>query len=198
MEQNETEIPQEETILPDDAADAEMLDVDGRVVDEEPGAEAEGDDPIVRLVQEFKEAVKARDEWEDRYLRAAAEFSNARRRAEMRADSEARAVRERVLSGILPVVDDFERAFQAVPEDEQGSSWVEGFALIQRKLQGMLAREGVTTIDAAGEMFDPGLHQAVLVEAVEDAAPGVVLEVLQQGYMLDGRVLRPAMVKVAQ
>jgi molecular chaperone GrpE len=198
MEQNETEIPQEETILPDDAADAEMLDVDGRVVDEEPGAEAEGDDPIVRLVQEFKEAVKARDEWEDRYLRAAAEFSNARRRAEMRADSEARAVRERVLSGILPVVDDFERAFQAVPADEQGSSWVEGFALIQRKLQGMLAREGVTTIDAAGEMFDPGLHQAVLVEAVEDAAPGVVLEVLQQGYMLDGRVLRPAMVKVAQ
>lgn len=160
--------------------------------------ETVADDVVTQLVQEIKEAIKARDEWEDRYLRAAAEFANARRRAETRADSEVRAARERLLTGILPVIDDFERAFQTVPADELDSTWVGGFTLIQRKLLGVLAREGVTPIDAAGQPFDPTLHQAVMTEESADAESGAVLEVLQQGYMLDDRVLRPAMVKVAQ
>jgi molecular chaperone GrpE len=116
----------------------------------------------------------------------------------MRADNEARAARERVLGSVLPVVDDFERAFQTVPVDAQGSTWVEGFALIQRKLQGILQREGATAIDALGQPFDAARHQAVIVEAADGVPSGTVLEVLQQGYMLDDRVLRPAMVKVAQ
>lgn len=166
--------------------------------DQAPAAGGEaGDDVVAQLVQEIKEAIKARDEWEDRYLRAAAEFANARRRAEVRADGEVRAARERLLTGILPVIDDFERALQAVPADELDSTWVEGFALIQRKLTGVLAREGVTAMDAAGKPFDPTLHQAVVAEEAEGAEPGTVLEVLQQGYLLDDRVLRPAMVKVA-
>jgi molecular chaperone GrpE len=158
---------------------------------------APADDPIVQLVNEYKEAIKARDAAEDRYLRAAAEFANARRRAEMRADHEVRSARERLLGSVLPVVDDFERAFQAVPADAQGSTWVEGFALIQRKLQGILQREGVTPIDAQGHPFDATRHQAVLVEAVDDVPSGTVIDVLQQGYLLDERVLRPAMVKVS-
>ena len=156
------------------------------------------DDPIVQLVNEYKEAIKARDAADDRYLRAAAEFANARRRAEMRADNEVRSARERLLNSVLPVVDDFDRAFQAVPDDARESTWVEGFALIQRKLQGILQREGVTSIDATGQPFDVTRHQAVMVEDADDVPSGTVLEVLQQGYMLDDRVLRPAMVKVAQ
>lgn len=156
------------------------------------------DDPIVQLVNEYKEAIKARDVAEDRYLRAAAEFANARRRAEMRADNEVRAGRERLLSSVLPVVDDFDRAFQSVPDDERESIWVEGFALIQRKLQNTLQREGVTPIEAEGQPFDATRHQAVIVEMADDVPSGTVLQVLQQGYMLDDRVLRPAMVKVAQ
>lgn len=156
------------------------------------------DDPIVQLVNEYKEAIKARDIAEDRYLRAAAEFANARRRAEMRADNEVRAGRERLLSSVLPVVDDFDRAFQSVPDDERESIWVEGFALIQRKLQNTLQREGVTPIEAEGQPFDATRHQAVMVEMADDVPSGTVLQVLQQGYMLDDRVLRPAMVKVAQ
>jgi molecular chaperone GrpE len=158
---------------------------------------APADDPIVQLVNEYKEAIKARDAAEDRYLRAAAEFANARRRAELRADNEVRSARERVLGSVLPVVDDFERAFQTAPADAQGSTWVEGFALIQRKLQGILQREGVTPIDAQGHPFDATRHQAVLVEAVDDVPSGTVIDVLQQGYLLDERVLRPAMVKVS-
>ena len=156
------------------------------------------DDPIVQLVNEYKEAIKARDVAEDRYLRAAAEFANARRRAEMRADSEVRSSRERLLSNVLPVVDDFDRAFQSVPDTARESTWVEGFALIQRKLQNTLQREGVTPIEAKGQPFDATPHQAVMGEMADDVPSGTVLEVLQQGYMLDDRVLRPAMVKVAQ
>ncbi len=159
---------------------------------------ATADDPIVQLVNEYKEAIKARDVAQDRYLRAAAEFANARRRAEMRADNEVRAGRERLLSSVLPVVDDFDRAFQSVPDDARESIWVEGFALIQRKLQNTLQREGVTPIEAEGQPFDATRHQAVIVEVADDVPSGTVLQVLQQGYMLDDRVLRPAMVKVAQ
>lgn len=160
--------------------------------------ETASDDVVVQLVQEIKEAIKARDDWEDRYLRAAAEFSNARRRAELRAESEVRSSRERLLNSIIPIMDDFERAFQLVPEDETDSTWVNGFVLILRKLQGVLLREGVTVIEAQGQPFDPSLHQAVMVEAVEGAESDTVVAVLQQGYMLDDKVLRPAMVKVAQ
>ncbi len=160
-------------------------------------AEGEPEDPVVQLVHEYKDAVKARDEWQDKYLRAAAEFANAKRRAELRASNDIWAAQGRILANILPVLDDFERAFGAVPEEEQDSSWLEGFALIRRKLQGVLDREGVSEIKAEGQPFDPALHQAVLMEEAEEAESGVVLEVLQTGYQLGGRVLRPSMVKVA-
>jgi molecular chaperone GrpE len=160
--------------------------------------QAEADDPVVQLVQEYKEAIKARDEAEDRYLRAAAEFANARRRAELRADLEVRAAKELILSGFLPVVDDLDRAMLAVPADGDAYPWLEGFSLIQRKLASALERQGVTPIQAEGQPFDPVLHQAVIMEDAGDTPSGTVLQELQRGYLLEGRVLRPAMVKVAQ
>ena len=204
-DQNKEELLQEEPLAEEENAGQEADEdniaaaAEERVEQaaEEP-PEAAADDAVVQLVGELKDAIKARDEWEDRYLRAAAEFSNARRRAELRADSEVRASRERLLNSIIPIVDDFERAFQLVPENETDSTWVEGFTLILRKLQGALLREGVTVIEAEGKPFDPSLHQAVMVEEVDGAEPDTVVEVLQRGYLLDDRVLRPAMVKVAQ
>lgn len=160
--------------------------------------QADAEDPVVQLVQELKVAIKARDEAEDKYLRAAAEFANARRRAELRADHEVRAAKESILGGFLPVVDDLDRALQAAPAAGDVSSWLEGFILIQRKLAGALERQGVTTIVAEGQIFDPILHQAVIVEEVDGVPSDTVLQELQKGYLLDGKVLRPAMVKVAQ
>ncbi|MCB9154474.1 MAG: nucleotide exchange factor GrpE [Caldilineae bacterium] len=204
-DQNKEELLQEEPLAEEENAGQEA-DEDNiaaaaeetveQAAEEPP--EAAADDAVVQLVGELKDAIKARNEWEDRYLRAAAEFSNARRRAELRADSEVRASRERLLNSIIPIVDDFERAFQLVPENETDSTWVEGFTLILRKLQGALLREGVTVIEAEGKPFDPSLHQAVMVEEVDGAEPDTVVAVLQRGYLLDDRVLRPAMVKVAQ
>jgi molecular chaperone GrpE len=160
--------------------------------------QADAEDPVVQLVQELKEAIKARDEAEDKYLRAAAEFANARRRAELRADHEVRAAKESILGGFLPVVDDLDRALQAVPADGQAYSWLEGFILIQRKLASTLQRQGVSVIAAEGQPFDPALHQAVIVEEVDGVPSDTVVQELQKGYLLDGKVLRPAMVKVAQ
>ena len=160
--------------------------------------EAAAEDPIVQLVQEYKEAIKARDEAEDKYLRAAAEFANARRRAELRADHEVRAAREHILSSFLPVVDDLARALLAVPAGDETQSWSNGFSLIQRKLDGILERQGVAAIEAEGQPFDPALHQAVMMEEAGDTPSGTVVQELQKGYLLDGKVLRPAMVKVAQ
>ncbi|MEZ4768773.1 MAG: nucleotide exchange factor GrpE [Caldilineales bacterium] len=199
----EEPLADEEPVVEEEAASQETdeeITAAAEETEETPAQPADdsGNDAVVQLVGELKDAIKARDEWEDRYLRAAAEFSNARRRAEVRADSEVRAGRERLLNGIIPIVDDFERAFQLVPEDEADSTWVQGFTLILRKLQGVLLREGVSVIEAKGQPFDPSLHQAVMVEEVDGAEPDTVVEVLQQGYMLDDRVLRPAMVKVAQ
>lgn len=160
--------------------------------------QADAADPVVQLVQELKEAIKGRDEAEDKYLRAAAEFANARRRAELRADHEVRAGKELILGSFLPVVDDLDRALQAVPADGEVYPWLEGFSLIQRKLAATLERQGVTAITALGQHFDPAQHQAVIMEEADGVPSGTVVQELQKGYLLDGRVLRPAMVKVAQ
>lgn len=201
----------EEALEPDSGGEPEVLEAEVEIVEAEveevtdwqdlvKAAEEEpapANDPVVRLVHEYKEAVQARDEWEDKYLRAAADYANAKRRAELRADSLIWEARERVLGGVLPVLDDFERAFAALPEDKQESAWSEGFDLIYRKLRGVLEREGVAEIAAEGQPFDPALHQAVVTESADGVEPGTVLQVLQKGYMLGDRVLRPSMVKVA-
>lgn len=207
-DQMEQEQPAPQDVAGDQAAEAQDRPSKGISEEVEVGwqslleiaeqTDGDDEDPVVQLVNEYKEAIEARDEWHDKYLRAAAEFANARRRAEARADNEIWAARERVLINMLPVLDDFERAFRVVPEDEKDSAWVEGFTLIQRKLQGVLEREGVSEISAEGETFDPNVHQAVVMEPVDGFASGAVLAVLQKGYRLGDRVLRPSMVKVAQ
>ncbi len=184
--------------LPADPPPAEADGISWQELVESFDEQATADDPVIQLVQEYKEAIKARDEAEDKYLRAAAEFANARRRAELRADHEVRAAKEAILGGFLPVVDDLDRALQAVLADGQADSWLEGFVLIQRKLISALERQGVSAMVVDEQPFDPTLHQAVIMEEADDAPSGHVLQELQKGYLLDGRVLRPAMVKVAQ
>lgn len=198
-----------EALEPDTSIQPEVLEAEAEIVEAEAVTDwhdlvkaveeqpAPADDPVVRLVHEYKEAIQARDEWQDKYLRAAAEYANAKRRAEVRADNLIWEARERVLNGVLPVLDDFERAFAALPETERQSTWSEGFDLIYRKLRGVLEREGISEIEAEGSHFDPALHQAVVSEPVDGVEPGTVLQVFQKGYLLGDRVLRPSMVKVA-
>ena len=104
-----------------------------------------------------------------------------------------------VLQNILPVIDNFERALQ-VPQDslsDELKSFVDGYTMIYKQLMTVLEKEGVTKIDAVGKPFDPNYHQAVMRVPSDEYDNDVVVEVLQEGYLLGDKTLRPAMVKVA-
>ena len=152
------------------------------------------------IAQQLISAKQEAEEYKDKWLRAAAEFANVRKRnerimAEAIAHANARLIRQ-----LLPIVDDFELAFQNVPEDlnEAEARWVEGFRLIQRKLEQLLAAEGVTPIEAEGQQFDPFLHEAIAHEEAEDYEDGQIIAEVRKGYKLGERVLRPSLVRVAK
>jgi molecular chaperone GrpE len=103
-----------------------------------------------------------------------------------------------MLHKILPVVDDFERALATLPDDLRQLTWCEGVFLIKAKLDALLDSEGVKPIEAEGQEFDPVYHEAVTYEEAPGYEEGQIIGVVQRGYMLGERVLRPAMVRVAK
>ncbi|MCL2503246.1 MAG: nucleotide exchange factor GrpE [Coriobacteriia bacterium] len=138
---------------------------------------------------------KEAEQWRDKALRAQAEFENARRRLEMRhADALLRAG-ERVITELLPVFDDLERAAEHIGGHSMDHA--EGVIQVYRKLIGVLEKEGAFLIDPFGEPFDPAKHSAVQMRDAADVPDGTVVEVLQKGCEMGGRVLRPATVIVS-
>jgi len=138
------------------------------------------------------------DEYLDGWQRARAEFANYKKRIE-RDQEEARGrAAAALLAKILPVEDDLRRAVRERPEAEGYPHWADGIDLIQRKLAALLEAEGVEVIPADGVAFDPALHEAVTYEPSNDHKEGEIIEVIQQGYRLGERVLRPARVRVAR
>ena len=131
-------------------------------------------------------------------MRAQAEFANARKRMEkQRAETYLNASAD-VITKLLPVLDDFERALDAVPEEIAGNSWLEGIQLVQRKLLGILDGMNVKLIEAVGEPFDPMFHEAIMQEPTDEYESGTVSKELQKGYQLGDRVIRPSLVYVAE
>lgn len=140
---------------------------------------------------------KERDDLYDRLLRKTAEFDNFRKRVEReRKDFTAWAAAD-VLTDLLAVMDDVERALAAEAPPE-AQAYRTGVELIHRALDELVRKRGVTPIEAVGADFDPHLHQAVAYEAVDGAREGEVVEELRKGYLLGERLLRPALVKVAK
>ena len=140
---------------------------------------------------------KERDDLYDRLLRKTAEFDNFRKRVERDRKDMIEWAAAEVISDLLAIVDDFDRALAAeAPPEARG--YKSGLELIQRQLAELLKKRGVTTIDALGEDFDPHLHQAVAYEEVDGAREGEVVDVMAKGYKLGDRLLRPALVKVAK
>jgi molecular chaperone GrpE len=146
------------------------------------------------LARKSAEAAEYLDNWQ----RSAAEISNARKRM-LREQEEYRATAaQRVLEKLLPVLDDMDRAFAALSEDQAASDWASGFRAIQRKLQTLLDSEGVVPIQTEGQVFDPWLHYAVTHEAADGYDEGQIIGEAARGYMLRDKVLRPSMVRVAK
>jgi len=133
------------------------------------------------------------------WQRERAEFSNYKKRqdqqmAELRAFSTINLIKR-----LLPIQDDFERAQKTLPEGVSHMTWIEGVMLIQRKLQGVLESEGVKLIEVKpNDVFDPNMHEAISQDDADGIQSGHVIEMLQTGYKIGERVIRPALVRVAR
>lgn len=184
----------------EESAEAAAKDApeDGTVTEEqiqEAAAESSQEEEASLDVQLERAEARA-DEYLESLLRERASFQNYRKRIEAERGLHAERVRGDVVLRLLPVLDDFYRAVEAVPDDQR-DSWYEGILLILRKLERFLEEQGVTEIPALGARFDPNFHEVVGVDDSADAEPETVTEVLQRGYQQNGRVLRPALVRVA-
>lgn len=158
---------------------------------------AEEGQEVDESLEDRLQALEAeRDEYLNDLQRVAAEFENYRKRAAREQADFATRATERLVKELLPVLDDLERALEAAAAHEE-AKLEEGVQLVQRALAAALKREGLVEIAADGP-FDPHVHEALLSQPAEDAEPGTVLEVLQKGYRLGDRVLRPARVIVAE
>ncbi|MER3410285.1 MAG: nucleotide exchange factor GrpE [Thermoleophilia bacterium] len=149
---------------------------------------------VEELEQRLAEAEAKRDEYLNDLKRLAAEFDNFRKRAARDQENLVARAHERLVKALLPVLDDLERALQAAAEHEE-AKLEEGVRLVHRELLDVLVREGLVEIATDGQ-FDPHVHEALLQQPSE-AEEGSVIEVLQKGYRLGDRVLRPARVVVA-
>ena len=151
---------------------------------------------LEELTHQLDDARAQGDEHLRAWPRAAADFSNSTRRNEEDREIVVRFANATLIGKLLAVLDDFDRALEHVPEDVH-EGWVDGVRLVERKLRGVLESEGVTPIEALGQPFDPTIHEAVVHEDTADHPDNEVIGELQRGYRLYDRVLRPALVKVA-
>ena len=146
-----------------------------------------------QLVAAENEADELRLNWQ----RTAADYANYRRRTEQDRQATLGLANEALLSKLLVIVDDFDRAIANMPSELGGVGWVEGVVAIDRKLRQLLESEGLTPIEAEGRRFDPHEHEAVVREETAAVPEGTITAELQRGYRIRDRVLRPAMVAVA-
>jgi molecular chaperone GrpE len=155
------------------------------------------DDPSWTAEDRLEDLRRQLDEKQDHMLRALAEADNVRRRAERNAEERVRYANEALLRDLLPVLDNFDRALDAARVSAKAPELVAGVELIQRELLRVLERAGVTRYSAMGEPFDPTRHEAVSRVVSVTAPPNTVIAETAPGYLLNGRVLRPALVAVA-
>jgi molecular chaperone GrpE len=141
---------------------------------------------------------RERDDYYDRLLRKTAEFDNYRKRTDKERLQLSEAAAADLLTELLPLVDDMERALKADAGSDGGDAVRRGVELIHKQLIEILRKRGVKPIDALGADFDPHFHMAVSHEPADGRREGEVIEEFRRGYMLGDRLLRPAMVKVAK
>ena len=152
---------------------------------------------IENLQKELEEAKQEAAEYLEQLQRSQAEFANYKKRNERERDDFVKLANAALISKLLPILDDCERALQTVPDNLRNLTWVEGIILIERRLRMTLEEEGLTEIEALGQKFDPELHHAAVREETTGHKEDEIISELQKGYKLNDRVLRPSMVRVA-
>jgi len=150
------------------------------------------------LLSALEEARQKSCEYFDGWQRERADFSNYKRRIERDQASLSLFIAGEIVRKYLVVSDDLERSMKSRPINGEGAAWADGIELIFRKMQSILEGEGVKRMDAENESFDPSRHEAISYEEHPQKQSGEIIEVLQPGYLLGERVLRPARVRVAR
>jgi len=198
-ELKEEEAPQEEDAetvagqepsAEDDSSQEKTADApaDGETVDI-----PEGTNLMQALIEAQKEAQANKDGWQ----RARAEFANYKKRTEREKTEMFQRASLDTLKALLPVIDDFDRAFDNIPEEISENPWIGGVSMIQRKFENLLEKYEIEPIDPVGEAFDPNFHEAVGTDDSDEVESGHVTVTLQKGYRTGNQVLRPALVRVA-
>jgi molecular chaperone GrpE len=178
--------------------------VEAEIVDLEPEVEAESyegeetQDEVEALLQDLAQARAEANEYLDGWQRSRAEFANYKKRVDRELAQANMTATGNIIKRYLNVLDDLERALKNRPQNGEGAVWANGIELIYRKFLSILENEGVKAMEAEGQVFDPNLHEALSSEESDEHDSGEIIEVVQQGYMLDDRVLRPALVRVAR
>lgn len=149
------------------------------------------EEEVIQLKEELASSKNA-------YFKAYADADNMKKRLQAEADNVRKYRIQSFASEVLPVLDALDRALGVKAEDENIKNYVKGFEMIHMQLKAILEKEGVTEIEALDKPFDPNFHNALMQEVVEGVESGIVVEVLQKGYMLKDRVLRATLVKVSE
>jgi len=152
---------------------------------------------IESMQGELEQLRKDAEESRDHYLRVLADFDNFRKRQREEVTRRISVAREDLLLKLLPIVDNFGRALQSAEQQHSYESMVEGVSLTLRQILDLLSQEGVQPVEAVGQEFNPELHEAVMRVETDEYPEGTVIEELERGYTLDGRILRPSRVSVA-
>lgn len=191
----------EGSLAPSEELEAALREASEAVEAREGGRGSRGADPQGGAsAEELARAQAELDQLRDRFVRLQADFENHRRRTLKEREESARYGHENLVKDLLATVDNLDRAIDHGRQSEVGDfqSMLQGVELVQRELLGALTKHGVETIDPEGEPFDPNLHEAMAQEEDDSVAPGTVVRVLQKGYKLRDRLLRPARVMVSK
>ena len=188
-EKEDAKSVEQDDIKKENASNDKLQDGDVKNNEESESEQKEEKSEIEVLNEKLKEA-------DDRYKRLLAEFDNFRKRSEKESAQMIDIGASVILNKILPVVDNFERAIAAVPEDLKENSFVDGIDKIYKQILKIFEEIGVKQISAVGKPFDPNFHNAVLTDENAEGEVDTVVEELQKGYMYKDQVLRHSMVKV--
>jgi molecular chaperone GrpE len=180
---------QQENVVNDEATPAEGEQATD--IGEETVQELSGDASLIAALKQLA------DDNQNRYLRAQADFDNFRRRTLKEKEDLTQYASFKLVGQLLPVLDNFGRALQTGSEGAESGSFAKGIDMIYRQLSQVLEAEGLKAMEPIGQPFDPELHQAIMQVESEEHEEGVVVEIIQNGYWLKDKVIRPAMVKVS-
>ncbi len=168
-------------------------------VEPEVSAEPSSEERIAELERELAAAKSTIDQQKDSVVRAAAEIENIRRRAALDVEKAHKFALEKFVNELLPVIDNMERALLSADKDQEAIlPMIEGVEMTMKSFIDSVGKFGVEVVDPQGEAFNPEQHQAMTMQENADVAPNTVIAVLQKGYSLNGRLLRPAMVMVSK